>query len=47
MKIARHEGSPHQGPSGAQRDSSVFSRMLQIIDPPRGWRRSSQLMERL
>jgi len=32
----RYEGSPLQGPSGAWRGSSMFSRMLPVIDPPRG-----------
>jgi hypothetical protein len=36
MKIADRRVPPPQGPSGARQGSSVFSRMLPVIDPPRG-----------
>jgi len=32
----RYEGSPASGPSGARRGSSVFFKMLPVVDPPRG-----------
>ena len=47
----RYEGSLVQSPSIARRGSSIFSKMLQVIDLPRGRpfgrRRSSQIVKRV